>query len=278
MPPPEPATAPAEKPKFSLKPKAAEPAPPPPAPVEAQPLPEDVPEHVSGDATAVAPATDTGAEGEPGEITAMRQASGAPFPPPPGNFPTPPGMAKNLADAEKTAKAARKIAGKPGARKRLMVFASLGVLLLVLAGGGYFAFLKFTAPPPPPPPRPKPVAKPKPAEPPPEEKKPEPVVEKPKPEPVAAVPEAKPVETKPAAPPTPPPPPPASAEFKRWAEDLRIMGVRSGTETRIFVGGTAYAPGDLINPQLGVTFVGYNADTRMLTFKDATGAIVEKRN
>ncbi|HTL66746.1 MAG TPA: hypothetical protein VL200_03715 [Lacunisphaera sp.] len=186
-------------------------------------------------------------------------------------------MAKNLADAEKTAKAARKIAGKPGARKRLMVFASLGVLLLVLAGGGYVAFLKFTAPPPPPPPRPKPVVKPKPVEPAPEEKKPEPVAEapKPKPEPVAVVPEAKPVEKKPAP---PPPPPPASAEFKRWADDLRIMGVRSGRETRIFVGGTAYAPGDLINPQLGVTFVGYNAETRMLTFKDTTGAIVEKRN
>jgi hypothetical protein len=90
--------------------------------------------------------------------------------------------------------------------------------------------------------------------------------------PVPVVVPAKPVE------PPPPPPPPASAEFKAWVENARISGVRAGSTTRVFIDRTSYAVGDLVNPQLGISFDGYNAETRMLTFKDATGAKVERRN
>ena len=61
-------------------------------------------------------------------------------------------------------------------------------------------------------------------------------------------------------------------------ENLRIRGVRAGAATRVFIDRTSYAVGDLVNPTLGITFDGYNAETRMLTFKDGTGAKVDRRN
>ena len=84
-----------------------------------------------------------------------------------------------------------------------------------------------------------------------------------------------PEEVKPAA---PPPPPPASVAFRGWVENLKIGGVRGGSSPRIFVGGTSYKPGDLVNPQLGITFESYNEGTRMLVFKDKTGATVQRRH
>ncbi|HWA28085.1 MAG TPA: hypothetical protein VG734_20710, partial [Lacunisphaera sp.] len=95
---------------------------------------------------------------------------------------------------------------------------------------------------------------------------------------VATTPEPKPEEVKPAAPPKPPPAPPASIAFRGWVENLKIAGVRGGANPRVFVGKSSYSPGDLVNPQLGITFDGYNPETRMLTFKDKTGAKVERRN
>ncbi len=132
------------------------------------------------------------------------------------------------------------------------------------------------APPPLPRPKPKPVVKP--VEVKPVETAPAPVeaavVEKP------AVPVAAPVvEPVVSAPPPPPPPPPAaSVAFKGWVENLKISGVRAGASTRVFIGGTSYTPGDLVNPQLGISFEGYNPETRLLLFKDKSGAKVERRN
>ena len=217
-----------------------------------------------------------GAGGEPGEITAMRQASGAPFPPPAGSFPAPPGLTHNIAAAEKAAKAGKKAgAATPGSRKKLIMIVGGAVAAVALLGGGFFAYRKLTAEPPPPPPRPKVVPKPKPPAPV-VEKAPEPVVvEAPKPGPVAE----KPVEVAaPVVPPPPPPPPPASHAFKAWVENLKVSGVRAGAVPKVFIGGTAYAPGDLVNPQLGISFAGYDSATRMIIFKDASGAKVERRN
>ena len=61
-------------------------------------------------------------------------------------------------------------------------------------------------------------------------------------------------------------------------QNLKISGVRGGATTRVFIGGTAYVIGDLVNPALAITFDGYDAETRTLTFKDKTGAKVERRN
>ena len=72
-------------------------------------------------------------------------------------------------------------------------------------------------------------------------------------------------------------PPPASVAFRAWAENLTVSAARGGASPRIFVGGTAYQTGDLINPQLGITFEGYNDETRTVIFRDKTGATVERR-
>jgi hypothetical protein len=93
---------------------------------------------------------------------------------------------------------------------------------------------------------------------------------------VAATPEPKPAEVvKPAAPPAPPAP---SVAFRGWAENLKISGVRGGANPRVFVGKSSYLKGDLVNPQLGITFEDYNDQTRVITFRDKTGAKVERRN
>ncbi|MDP2136546.1 MAG: hypothetical protein Q8J74_01710, partial [Candidatus Didemnitutus sp.] len=68
-----------------------------------------------------------------------------------------------------------------------------------------------------------------------------------------------------------------STEFVAWVRQLHVAGVRSGAMPRVFIDRTAYSPGDLVNPQLGITFVGYDADRRMLSFKDEAGFTVERR-
>jgi len=281
--------------KLGLKPKATEPATMPgpslPAPVEADaPLPPELapPPTLS----APPPMVDRAESGEPAEITAMRRATGAPFPPP-GKFPPPPGLKKAMGEAGAEAGAAPKVKkakpGKPGARKKLIIMAGGGVLLLALLGGGFVTYQKLTEPPPEPPRRPRPAAKP--ATPPPE------TVAAPDPAaaPAATPAAATPVETKPAAvaatpepavvapveppkPVVPPPPPPPSASFRAWVENLQVRGVRGGATPRIFIGSSSYQKGDLVNPSLGITFDGYNDATRVLSFKDKTGARVERRH
>lgn len=78
--------------------------------------------------------------------------------------------------------------------------------------------------------------------------------------------------------PVPSAPPPASAAFKAWVQNLKISGVRGGANPRVFIERTAYGPGDLVNPQLGISFESYNVETRMLLFRDKSGAVVERRN
>jgi hypothetical protein len=102
--------------------------------------------------------------------------------------------------------------------------------------------------------------------------------EAPKPAETAATPPApEPVPVVEAKPVAPPPPPPPSVAFRGWVENLKISGMRGGDNPRIFVGGSSYKAGDLVNPQLSITFEGYDDATRMLTFKDKTGALVQRR-
>ncbi len=284
----------AEKPavKFSLKPKSAAVQPvaaaePPPVFPPPTPAPPPFPPPPLLPAQEAEPETDHGAGGEPAEITAIRQASNPQFEPPvAAHFPTPPGLQQNQLAAEEDASFPPRPAGVPKTKapaldkKKLIRLGGGALAVLLVLGGGAFFFLR-TKVEPPPPPRPKVVAKPA----------PEPVVQAPKIEPapapgveqsvvVQAAPVEKPVvvEAAPVVPKPPPPPPPASPAFKAWVENLHISGVRAGSTTRVFIERTSYAVGDLVNPQLGITFEGYNSETRMLSFKDQTGAIVERRN
>ena len=54
--------------------------------------------------------------------------------------------------------------------------------------------------------------------------------------------------------------------------------MRGGANPRVFIGSSSYQVGDLVNPQMAITFEGYTDATRMLVFKDKTGATVERRN
>ncbi len=89
--------------------------------------------------------------------------------------------------------------------------------------------------------------------------------------PIAPVPVVTPL------PPAPVGPPVASAIFKAWVESLKISGVIATDRPRILIGGMAYAAGELVNPRLGISFVGYESATRLLIFKDKTGATVKHR-
>jgi hypothetical protein len=74
------------------------------------------------------------------------------------------------------------------------------------------------------------------------------------------------------------PPPPPSLAFKAWVINLKIRGVRGGGDAqRVFIDRTSYAPGDVVNQELGIFFVSYNESKRVLTFQDKTGATFERR-
>jgi hypothetical protein len=190
-----------------------------------------------------------------------------PFPPPPGNFPPPPGGGANRPVPPWSQP---KVAAR-GSNKKFVKLGAGALVVVAILGGGFIAYKKFVLP------RPAAgvVAVPPPSA---------PVAEEPKPEPppVEAAPKTvAPVVKK--APPAPKPvevdePPPPSAAFKAWVDNLRVGGVRAGANTRVFIGGTAYAPGEMVNLQLGIIFESYNAGTRHLIFKDKTGATVQRRN
>jgi hypothetical protein len=247
------------------------------------------------------PASPKGAEAEPAEITAIRKASTFPFPSPTAKFPPLPGLSTSAA-SEPPESAARE-----GFLKKLLLIG--GAVFLLLAGGAAFAYFKFFA---------KPAAKPGTAAAPataqpapaPAGSKVKQMMDKvqqeqfaPLNEVVAADPAANPANpiaattvpdpartTETATPPAPeaaltpppapvkPPPPPPSLAFKAWVANLKIRGVRGGDAQRVFIEKTSYVPGDVVNLQLGIMFVGYDEGTRMLTFQDKTGATFERRH
>jgi hypothetical protein len=270
-----------EKPKFSLKPKTAAAA-----PVEAAPAPAPAAEPPMVEAPppfpppAFPPAPE-GASPAVGPSPFPPPVAAAPFPPPAGGVFPPPAAGKFPPGAPGKKKAA------PGGSKKKLIFISGGVLalVLVLAGGFLFTGGKPEAPAPvvkaTPPPAAAPVETQPAAQPEPVAATPAPVETKPvvTPPPAAAV-VAEPVVQAPVVPEPPPPPPPPSAQFKAWVEGLKIGGVsvRAGRPPRMIIEKTTYDVGDLVNPNLGISFEGYNPTTRMVTFKDKTGATVERRD
>ncbi len=68
-----------------------------------------------------------------------------------------------------------------------------------------------------------------------------------------------------------------SEAFKACVRDLPISSVRGGSSPRILIGATSYREGDVIHPQLGITFESYDDSTRLLLFKDRSGATVSRK-
>ena len=217
----------------------------------------------------------------PSPVVVARSVTARPFPPPAANFPPPP------SDGARPAPPWAHSGGRSAAPKKktgLIIGGAVGCLFVLV--GGFLAFRKFTAVPPSPP-----VAE--------RAKAPAVVaalVDQAKQQaaapineilPAAPVAEVKPeqmkiVEAAVAPAPVPvvvePPPPPASAAFKAWVDNLRVGGVRPGANPRVMIGSSSYQVGEMVNPQLGIVFDGYSSETRKLTFKDKTGAKVERRN
>lgn len=63
-----------------------------------------------------------------------------------------------------------------------------------------------------------------------------------------------------------------SARFVRFAESLSVSGVFQGTPARALVNGRLVRTGDLVDPMLGVKFVGVDPDTKHLILQETGGA------
>lgn len=169
------------------------------------------------------------------------------------------------------------LAGEPNRRRTLAAL----VGLLVVVAVGFLGHGKFFSRPPKEPSRPA-VGKPLPPAP----------NEGPSPAPTKAVPVAggaeAPVEAKPVAPvrqvapppaaplkPSPPVAPDPSLQFRTFVDHLK-GAVRVGPPTRLIVNGLSYRPGEVIDPKLGVVFVGLDPETQELIFQDPTGAVIRR--
>lgn len=69
--------------------------------------------------------------------------------------------------------------------------------------------------------------------------------------------------------------PKPSPAFIKWARKVRIGGVRPGATPRVFIERTTYQKGDTVDKQLGISFENYESSTRMLSFKERSGAVME---
>jgi hypothetical protein len=68
-----------------------------------------------------------------------------------------------------------------------------------------------------------------------------------------------------------------SPEFQDWVGEVRINSVREGNPARAFINSILVKQGDVVNPQMGITFRGIDADQNLLIFEDASGAVVGKK-
>lgn len=69
-----------------------------------------------------------------------------------------------------------------------------------------------------------------------------------------------------------------SRSFKEWVANVKITGLRTGPHPRILIGGSSYDVGDTVSIEHEIRFEGYDADRRVVRFKDASGAVLERRH
>jgi len=68
----------------------------------------------------------------------------------------------------------------------------------------------------------------------------------------------------------------AGSAFRSWVDNVRISGVRVSSNPRILVGKVSFNRGDVVDEKLGIVFVGYDQERRMVRFQDSSGAILER--
>lgn len=98
------------------------------------------------------------------------------------------------------------------------------------------------------------------------------------PGPAATTPPPAPVQPPPSSGSASPPALEPNINFQAWVQNVRITGLRTGAMPRILIGGASFDVGEIVHPELGIVFDGYDADRRVLRFRDTTGALAERRH
>ena len=62
-----------------------------------------------------------------------------------------------------------------------------------------------------------------------------------------------------------------------WVRNVKIGAVRAGNPPRVLLDRRTVVPGDLVQAEFGIVFESYDAERRLLRFKDASGASYERR-
>jgi len=69
----------------------------------------------------------------------------------------------------------------------------------------------------------------------------------------------------------------ASDEFRAWAGRARISGVFQGSPPRALINGRTVSAGEIVDDALSITFDSFDAATKMIVFRDSTGATVARK-
>lgn len=69
----------------------------------------------------------------------------------------------------------------------------------------------------------------------------------------------------------------ASPQFKSFVGQMQINGVFQGTPARALINGHTVREGELVEPNLGIYFDHINAETKVIIFRDRSGATVERK-
>ena len=69
----------------------------------------------------------------------------------------------------------------------------------------------------------------------------------------------------------------ASPAFRTFVTSAKITGVFQGDPPRAFVNGRLARGGETVDSALGIVFVTYDADRKLLVFRDRTGAVVQRK-
>jgi hypothetical protein len=69
-----------------------------------------------------------------------------------------------------------------------------------------------------------------------------------------------------------------SPNFQAWVRNVKITGLRTGNQPRILIGGASFDVGETVSSEFGILFDGYDAERRVLRFRDATGVVLERRH
>lgn len=69
----------------------------------------------------------------------------------------------------------------------------------------------------------------------------------------------------------------ATPAFRSFVANGKVTGVIGGSPAKIILNGRLARTGDIVEPALGITFDGLDADRKLLVFKDKTGAVVTRK-